>query len=90
MIQGTVNNNKGVEKYIMQQDECVGKKIGVWFPHYCKSEIQRILKEDYKGLYVNYQNQRCSVRPYKNYYGEVICGRYIGIHPKLAKSLDRN
>jgi len=68
-------------------DAYIGQKSNIWFPHHCR--IQRILKEDSNGLYVSYQNQRVSVRPDKNCLGEIIRGRYIGIHPKLAKILEK-
>lgn len=73
--------------YQIHQDEFINKKVNVWFPHYCR--IERILKEDSNGLYVKYQNQRCSVRPHKNHLGENIYKSYIGTHPKLAKLLGR-
>lgn len=71
----------------MQQDKMLGKKINVRFPYYCK--IERILKEDSNGLYVDYQNQKCSVKPDTNCLGEVIKGHYTGIHPNLVK-LNKN
>jgi len=87
MICEITKENKRREEIKLEQNEMLGQKVNVWFPHYCK-KIQRKLKEDSNGLYVSYQNQRCSVRPNRNCLDEVIKDYYVGIHPKLARMLN--
>lgn len=67
----------------------VGKKIIVIFPGYKRDRIIRTLAEDKDGLFVRYQNQRVSVRPYETGSRETLPGYYLGIHPKLARQLGR-
>ncbi len=59
----------------------IGKRVTVTFPHYGK--IQRVLCQDWQGLYVKYQGHRVSVRPERSGMGEVIPGYYLGKHPKI-------
>jgi len=55
----------------------LGRKVTVLFPHYCK--VERVLKQDQNGLYVNYKGMRVPVK-------HRMPGRYIGIHPRILKS----
>ncbi len=63
-------------------------KVTVTFPHY--GRVKRVLRQDYNGLYIRYQGQRCAVRPETNCLGEVVEGFYVGRHPKLEKILERS
>lgn len=61
----------------------IGKRVTVTFPHY--GRIQRVLCQDWQGLYVKYKGHRVSVRPDTTAMGEILPGYYIGLHPKLMK-----
>jgi len=59
-------------------DPNVGKKVKVAIPG--KRSIERVLKEDHQGLYVDYQNEVIRVDPVLNEFGEHNTRNYIKIY----------
>ena len=56
-------------------DSNVGKKVRVLMPG--QQKIERVLHEDYKGLFIRYKNQTIRVKPDLNEFGEHNTKTYI-------------
>lgn len=74
---------QSLEDMIHDAEWRIGKRVTVTFPHY--GRIQRVLCQDWQGLYVKYKGHRVSVRSDTTAMGEILPGYYIGLHPKLMK-----
>lgn len=60
-------------------DENIGSKVSVWIPGI--RVIERVLHEDFEGLYVNYKNKTVRVKPHLN--------RTVDIRSKAYVALER-
>jgi len=57
-------------------DPNIGKKVSILFPNK-QLYIRRVLKEDYQGLFVDFNKQKLRVEPKLNAFGENNTNSYI-------------
>lgn len=58
-------------------DANIGIKVSVWIPGI--RVIERVLHEDFNGLYVNYKNKVVRVKPHLNQAGNKIPKSYVAL-----------
>lgn len=71
------------QRHKKQVQQMIGKKVRVYVSG---KKVERVLKSDMDGLYINYENQRVPVRPDTTTFNIL---SFLALAPKHAAAIER-